>query len=108
MALERDFQPRVIQRLMDELPVALVGKVDATRQQGSPDLAVFFEDGRWALLEVKKSSKASRQPNQEYYVEKMNNYSYSAFIYPENEDQIFDELEQTFGTRGSPRFSKCQ
>ena len=105
MGLEKDYQPRVIDRIIKTFPGAKTAKIVATRNQGMPDLAIFFPDGRWALLEVKKHANARRQPNQPYYVEEMNKHSYAAFIYPENEDQIFDELQQTFGSSRTTRIS---
>lgn len=70
-------------------------KNDPNYIQGIPDLIILFND-RWASLEVKKDSRASQQPNQQYYVNKMNQMSFSSFIYPENEEEILYELQQAF------------
>lgn len=70
-------------------------KNDPNYLQGIPDLTIFWED-RWATLEAKKSANASHQPNQDYYVEKMNNMSFSRFIYPENKEEVLRELQQSF------------
>lgn len=70
-------------------------KNDSSYIQGIPDLLVLYED-KWATLEVKKSKTAYRRPNQEYYVNTMNNMSYSSFIYPENKEAVLNELEQKF------------
>lgn len=95
MAVESEFQKRLIKELKDRFPECMVLKNDANYIQGIPDLLVLGKD-KWAALEVKKSAKANRQPNQKYYVEKMNDLSYSAFIYPENKEEIINELERTF------------
>ena len=60
--------------------------------QGIPDLLILYNN-RWATLENKRSKKAHKQPNQEYYVNKMDEMSFSRFIYPENKEQIMGELE---------------
>jgi len=92
---ESQYQSHIIKRLLREFPECVVIKNDANYIQGIPDLLVLFGD-RWAMLEVKRSRNEEAQPNQEHYVELFNNMSYSSFIYPENEDQVFDELQLTF------------
>lgn len=90
--LESYFQREVINDLKDRLPGCIVLKNDASYKQGIPDLLILFEE-RWASLECKKDRNAKHRPNQDYYVEKMNNMSFSAFIYPENKQEVLDELE---------------
>ena len=93
--LERDYQKRVITRLKATFPDCIVMKNDAQLKQGIPDLLVLYSN-KWAALEVKKSDTANHRPNQDYNVERMNNMSYASFIYPENEEQVFKELEEVF------------
>lgn len=95
--LESKFQSKLIRRIKDEFPGCIVLKNDPTYLQGIPDLTIFYEN-TWAALEVKKSAKASRQPNQDYYVDKMNQMSYAAFIFPENEEEVMAELQNHFNT----------
>ena len=95
--LESKFQSNLIKKLKKMFPGCIVIKNDPGYLQGIPDLTVFYRD-RWATLEVKKSANARHQPNQDYYVEKMNNMSFSAFIYPENEGEVLNALQNTFGT----------
>jgi hypothetical protein len=89
--LENKFQAKLIKEIKNELPGCIVMKNDSSYIQGIPDLLVLHKN-RWASLEVKKSENAKHQPNQDYYVEKMNDMSYSAFIYPENKDEVMKEL----------------
>ena len=89
--LENKFQAKLIKEIKNELPGCIVMKNDSGYIQGIPDLLVLHNE-RWASLEVKKSANAKHQPNQDYYVEKMNSMSYSAFIYPENKDEVMKEL----------------
>lgn len=93
--LESKFQSNLIKKLKKLFPGCIVLKTDANYIQGMPDLLILYKK-HWATLECKKSKTSKHQPNQDYYVEKMNNMSYSAFIYPENEEDILDELERTF------------
>lgn len=102
MAIESEFQKRLIKELKERFPECMVLKNDPNYIQGIPDLMVLGKD-KWAALEVKKSAKAHHQPNQDYYVEKMNNLSFSAFVYPENKEEVLDELERAFGTSGPAR-----
>ena len=95
--LERDYQAKVIKRLKLKFPGSIILKNDATLKQGIPDLLILFND-KWATLEVKASGKAKHRPNQDYNVERMNEMSYAAFIYPENEEIIFSELEEVFNS----------
>ena len=90
--LENKFQAELIRELKEMFPGCIVLKNDAEYMQGIPDLTIFYND-RWATLECKKSKSASKQPNQEYYVDKMDSMSFSRFIYPENKEEILDELQ---------------
>ena len=73
----------------------IVMKNDPSYIQGIPDLLVLYKN-RWASLEVKKNARASRRPNQEYYVERMNNMSFSRFVCPENKDEVMHDLHLYF------------
>lgn len=89
--LESGFQDRLVREIKDELPGCMVFKMDQI--QGIPDLLILHND-KWASLECKRERNAKRQPNQEYYVDRMNQMSFSRFIYPENREDVLDELYQ--------------
>ncbi len=91
--LESGFQDRLIETLKTLFPGCMVFKMEQV--QGIPDLLVLYGE-KWASLECKRSAKAKRQPNQEYYVGKMNEMSFSRFISPENKEEVLDELQQAF------------
>ena len=93
--LERDFQSCLIKDLKTIFPGCIVMKNDASYIQGIPDLLVLYKD-KWATLENKKSAKAHKQPNQEYYVGVMDKMSFSRFIFPENKNVVLKELERFF------------
>lgn len=94
-ALEKRFQRNLIKEIKSMLPGSIVAKVDF--KQGIPDLLILYGK-HWAMLEVKRSATAKRQPNQEYYVRLLNSMSFSRFIYPENKKEVLDELCKAFRT----------
>ena len=93
--LEREFQSKLIKELKTTFEGCMVIKQDPDYIQGIPDLLVLHKD-KWAALEVKRSSNAKHQPNQDHYVEKMDDMSFSRFIYPENKEEVLHELQQVF------------
>lgn len=93
--LERDFERSLRKRLERLFPGCLYLKLDPTAIQGIPDRLVIWQD-RWAALELKRSSRAKRQPNQEYYVNLMDEWSFAAFVCPENVEEVLDALQQSF------------
>lgn len=92
--LESQYQAKLIKKIEKLLPGCIVLKNDPGYIQGMLDLTVLYED-RWATLEVKRSGEAAVRPNQSYYVRKMNRMSFSAFIYPENEEEVLNALQQS-------------
>lgn len=94
---ESKFQHDLIQELTQRFPGCIVLKNDAGYIQGIPDLLLLYKD-RWAGLECKKSQDAHRQPNQEFWVARMNNMSFARFVCPENKKEVLDEIQQAFGT----------
>lgn len=93
--LESKFQANLIKKLKEEYPGCIVLKNDSSYLQGVPDLLVLYNN-RWASLEVKKNANARHQPNQDYYVEKMDDMSFSRFICPENEEEVLSDLKRAF------------
>lgn len=95
---ENKFQADLIKELKQLFPGCMILKNDANYIQGIPDLTIFYND-RWAALECKKNRTASYRPNQDYYVKKMDDMSFARFIYPENKEEIINELQQALRTR---------
>lgn len=105
--LERDYQAKLIERIEERIPGCQILKNDTGYQQGIPDLSVFCQNW-YAVLEVKKSEDSVEQPNQRYFVEMFNAWSFGAFIYPENEEEVLDALQQSFESSRAARLSKRQ
>lgn len=93
--LENKFKTKLVKEIKERFPGSMVVHLDPTECQGIPDLLVLYKN-KWAALEGKKDAKSSHRPNQDYYVEKMNGMSYASFIYPENKEEVLNELQQAF------------
>lgn len=93
--LESQFQSKLIKELKKLFPGCIVMKSDSGYLQGIPDLLILFND-KWAALECKQHAGAKKQPNQEYYVGKMDEMSFSRFICPENKEEVLHDLQQSF------------
>lgn len=92
---ESKFQAELKKELKKMFPGCIVTKLDSGDIQGIPDLLVLWKN-KWATLENKRSASASKRPNQQYYVDKMNKMSFSRFIYPENKDEVLSDLYKIF------------
>lgn len=95
MAKENKFQRELIKELKETYPDCIVTKLDSGHIQGIPDLLVL-KGAHWATLECKREEHASHRPNQDYYVNKMNEMSFSRIIYPENKKEVLNELDELF------------
>jgi hypothetical protein len=104
---ERQYQAQLIKKLAIRFPGCFIMKMDPEYQQGILDLLILVGD-KWASLEVKASADANVQPNQEFYVEKLNEMSFAAFIYPENEEEVLNALQQAFEPPRRARVSKSK
>lgn len=93
MTPEAKFQASLIKKIKCLLPGCYVLKNDPNYIQGIPDLLILYNT-RWAMLECKESSTASHRPNQEFYINRMNEMSYASFVFPENEQEVLDELQR--------------
>ena len=89
---ENKFQASLIKELRERFPGCYILKNDSNYIQGIPDLSIFHND-KYAFLEVKDNAKASKRPNQEYHVNRLNEMSFARFIFPENKDEVLNELD---------------
>lgn len=96
--LESQFQARVIKDLEFLFPGVIILKNDPNLRQGIPDLVILWRS-KWAFLECKRSWDAPERPNQRWYVEKASRFSFGAFIYPENAEEVLNDLQLAFRAR---------
>ena len=92
---ERDFQAKLIKDLEQRFPGCIVLKNDPNYIQGIPDLSILY-GSKWAMLECKKSAKEQFEPNQEYYIQQADSMSFGRVIYPENKEEVLDDLQRSF------------
>ncbi len=97
---ESEFQAKLIKKLKARFPGCIVMKNDPTYIQGIPDILMLYKN-RWFALECKRSRSSSHQPNQEFYVNQMNSMSFARFIFPENEEEVLNEIQSTLRSSGS-------
>ena len=93
--LESKFQKELIDEIKREYPGCIILKNDPDYIQGFPDWTILWED-KWAVLEAKRTKNSRKQPNQEHYIEKLDGMSFSRFVYPENKEEVLNELRKTF------------
>lgn len=85
----------------------MILKNDSGYLPGVPDLIVLFED-RWAMLEVKKDATSKYQPNQEYYLQMLNEMSFAARVDPSNEQEVIRALQHALKPRRNARLSRSE
>lgn len=94
--LESKFQKELIDEVKERYPGCVALKNDSSYIQGFPDWTILYKD-KWAVLEVKKERGAHKQPNQEYYVNKLNEMGgFSRFVFPENKDEVLEDMDTLF------------
>lgn len=96
---ERTYHRQLVERIEELFPNCVVLRNDPIRTPGIPDILILYGN-TWAMLEIKAADDSSRQPNQDYYVELFDNMSFASFINPDNEEEVLNALQSTFG---SPR-----
>ena len=94
--LESKFQKELIDEIKERYPGCVALKNDSSYMQGFPDWTILYKN-KWAVLEVKKERGAHKQPNQEYYVNKLNEMGgFSRFVFPENKDEVLEDMDTLF------------
>jgi hypothetical protein len=101
---EAAFQSQLIRELKDLFPGCVVLKNDPQYQQGILDLTLLWGPF-WAMLEAKAARNSRRRPNQDYFVEMLDEMSFAAYIYPDNKEEVLLALQEAFASRGAARLS---
>lgn len=85
---------RIIARFGEHRTRVMINDPNMPGQQGIPDLTVYIGP-KWFLLEVKASAKSKMRPNQEYWVTMWGSVTFCSFIFPENEEEVLNAMEQS-------------
>ena len=93
--LESKFKTDLVREIKTRFPGSIVLHISPNDLPGGPDLLILHKD-KWAALEGKQKEKSSHRPRQDYYVDKMNEMSYASFIYPENKEDVLNDMERSF------------
>lgn len=96
MKKESDFKNGLYKEIRNKFPGSEVVPNDAGYIQGFPDATVYFPNGRYVLLEGKRTTKSAKQPNQDYYVNDSPLCDNAMFVYPENKREVLVELERRY------------
>lgn len=96
MVKESDFQAKVIKQLKSMGLAVVKNQAGPGVPTGFPDITAFGE-GIYFCLECKTSARAKKQPRQDYWVNKLNEWSYATFIYPSNYDKVMSEIKYVIG-----------
>lgn len=99
------FKSWLVKELVRRFPNILIFHQDPNvTHQGIPDLLLLCQ-GKWAMLEVKGAPNSKQQPNQDYWVDHYDRLGFASFIYPENAEEVLDELQRSFSSRRRSRVS---
>jgi len=90
---EGEFKRKLRRRIEETVPGVVTIITDPSTSQGIPDRIFLLPNGRFAAVEAKISRNASHRPNQDYYVEKLNSMGYAAFCYPENLEDVVNDIQ---------------
>lgn len=93
--LENEYKRGLKKRIEARFPGCLILKNDEQLLPGIPDMTILYGPV-WAVLEVKRSAFEPFRPNQEHYLDRLNEMGFAAVIYPENEAEVLGEIQRAF------------
>lgn len=93
MAAESNLEKKVVRFLKSKGCKVYKMAANPGVPKGTPD-RLFLKEGLWGFLEIKASRTSKYQPLQKEQIAFLNNWSYAKAVYPENWDEIREELDQ--------------
>ena len=92
--LESKFKKQTIERIKDRFPSLDLDFITPL-SRSMPDTFIIAPHV-WAALEFKRSEISPHRPNQDYHILRLNRKGYATFVYPENVEEVLDDLEVLF------------
>lgn len=89
---EQQLQSNIIKWLKSKGCVVVKLQAGPGTPVGISDI-VFFRESFYGFIEVKKSKTAKKQPLQQEWVDKFNDWSWARFVFPANWEEVKAELE---------------
>jgi hypothetical protein len=93
---ESTFKTELYKEIRNTFPGSEVVPNDPTLLQGFPDATVYLPNGKYVLLEGKRTTDSARQPNQDYYVNESPLSGNAMFVYPENKKEVLAEIKRRY------------
>lgn len=94
--LEMSFKTKFLMDLDKRLANLELVFVDTRPKHRSYPDTIVLGPKYWAALEFKRTKRAPHQPNQDYYISRFRENGYANFVYPENAEEVLDDLERLF------------
>lgn len=91
--MEKKTQQRLIKHLKRRGCFVMAITVVPGIPTGTPDV-FFCKEGFYGFAEVKSSRTAKYRPLQKEQLKKLNDWSWAKAVYPENYDEIKEELDK--------------
>lgn len=96
--LESEFKNYTKKRIMDRFPNLDLDFINTKPYHRSMPDVFIIGPGVWAALEFKRFEDSDYRPNQEYNILRLNKKGYATFVFPENLEEVLDELEILFSS----------
>lgn len=96
MKKESKFRNELYKEIKEKFPGTEVVPNDPSYRQGFPDATVYCPNGKYVLLEGKRTSTSAKQPNQDYYVNQSPLASNAMFAHPENKEEVLQEIGRRY------------
>ena len=96
--LEAEFKNNFFKKLEDRLGGCIRVPIDESQFRSFPDTIILYGT-KWAALEFKAERTGPRRPNQGYWLDVLEVWSFGRFVYPDNSMEVLDELIQHLKSR---------